>query len=675
MKSSIIPSDQALKRFGVLLAATISLQLFASAALKEQIRDSATAAMKVQAGESVKPFRDLEVLIRALPDQPQLRQDIEAALIRLLAPEATYEAKAFACKQLALVGTSRAVPALAKLLQDESTAGVACIALERIPGRQAGEALKDALPRSTPGVQVQILNTLGDRKESTSLPTLARALGGPDQRVVESAIAAIGKIGTREAFEILSRTAATSPSTRTIMNEALLSCARNLAQGKERKIAIVIYNQLLTEGQPLYVRRAALGELIKLDPDGGVTRTLEVLKSGDSALKPVAIQAVAHLPGRAVSELFVPELEALSPVEQAWLLESLSHRGDLVARVAIANSLRSPFPEVRTAGIQILTSIGGAAAVPLFARAIEDAGTQEEIRDLEVALVNLSGGRLTDDAIRAGIAESKPVAKAHLLTALSRRQGPEANRILVDYALNPDADVKQAALRALKRTATSAEASPLLKVLARAKDPVILNEARIASERALSQQPNISIRSSLVRDALGNTSDPEVRATLVALLPLAADSSAWRTVRETCTDPNPMVREAALEAVSEWPNMDAWDALLQTYRKPANPAERAAALRALVRLAGEFNSRPDLQMMKKYEQLFASATADAEYKQILGVLSGAAHPEALALAVNQLSREGVRAEAIAAINKLAESVKLTHPEQAAAALKKASESL
>jgi HEAT repeat protein len=247
--------------------------------------------------------------------------------------------------------------------------------------------------------------------------------------------------------------------------------------------------------------------------------------------------------------------------------------------------------------------------------------------------------------------------------------------VLIDYAISSDPLVSKAALRGLSRFATGAEAAPLLKVLARAPNAASLEDARIACSRALLQEKNLNIRSSLVRNAFGNATIPEVRAALVGLLPLCADSSAWRTVRETCSDPHPTVRDAALEAVTEWPNMDAWDTLLQTYRKTSDPTERATSLRALVRLASEFNVRPDSLMVKRYEQMFSSARADAEYKLILSALGGAPHPDALTLAVNQLSREGVRAETVAAVKKIAEAIKGTHPDQAAAALKRVSEQL
>jgi hypothetical protein len=53
--------------------------------------------------------------------------------------------KAIACKELAVHGSAKAVPALAPLLADERLASWSRIALEAIPGPEADEALRKAM--------------------------------------------------------------------------------------------------------------------------------------------------------------------------------------------------------------------------------------------------------------------------------------------------------------------------------------------------------------------------------------------------------------------------------------------------------------------------------------------------------------------------------------------------
>ncbi|MHC4765939.1 MAG: hypothetical protein ACYTF2_12595, partial [Planctomycetota bacterium] len=64
--------------------------------------------------------------------------ELERRLAALLEdPNATGACCDFACRQLALIGTARCVPALANLLPDEQQAHLARYALQRIPDRAA----------------------------------------------------------------------------------------------------------------------------------------------------------------------------------------------------------------------------------------------------------------------------------------------------------------------------------------------------------------------------------------------------------------------------------------------------------------------------------------------------------------------------------------------------------
>ena len=66
--------------------------------------------------------------------------------------------KAIACKELAVYGSAKAVPELAPLLADERLASWSRIALEVIPGPEAGEALRKAMD-SLQGKLLRVLET------------------------------------------------------------------------------------------------------------------------------------------------------------------------------------------------------------------------------------------------------------------------------------------------------------------------------------------------------------------------------------------------------------------------------------------------------------------------------------------------------------------------------------
>ncbi len=109
-----------------------------------------------------------------------------------------------------------------------------------------------------------------------------------------------------------------------------------------------------------------------------------------------------------------------------------------------------------------------------------------------------------------------------------------------------------------------------------------------------------------------------------------------------------------------------WRALCN---QPGNETARGLALRGLVRLASEGNAHPDSALVGRYLLLVGSARTDAELKLVLGALAGVAHPDALHLAAGLLARPAVRAEAEAAVRKIAEAIKGEFPEAAQEALR------
>jgi HEAT repeat protein len=177
-------------------------------------------------------------------------------------------------------------------------------------------------------------------------------------------------------------------------------------------------------------------------------------------------------------------------------------------------------------------------------------------------------------------------------------------------------------------------------------------------------------RSAIVREELQRAKTTECRMALLTLLPVCADAPALQTLKDAAGDSEAQVRETAVRALADWPDTSVWDSLIGFYQSPENEKTRSVALRGLVRLVGEENAHADQRLLERYQQLLSSAHAEAETKLILGALSGVASPGALQLVTPLLSDPNVRAEAQAAVKRIAESIKAQHPQAAAEALQK-----
>jgi len=656
----------------VLIGVAITLVMPASSAqtpTQADIDKLVAEAATYQPGQSREPFRGIEELL----GQPSssVRKHLEAGLVRLLAPTSTFEARRFACKQLGIIGSSRALPVLGDLLKTEETAGIACLALTTYPPGKADDILRTALA-AAPGVaRIQIINTLGDRRDTKAVTLLAQAAADADSTAAKAAIDALSKIGNQAAWAaIASCSKNANPALQSALTEATVRCADALAGSVDRKTATPIYAGLLAPSQPAYGRRAALNALLRMDKEHAQPRILEILHGTDSTLKPVAIANVRALPPGNASEVFAGELPRLQPQEQVWMIDSLAARGDTAACTVIGNILASPHAAVRREAIDALSRIGSSWCVPLLARALASSTDADESRAIESALVVLPGGGQTDRAIITALKKTSGSPRALLVTAIARREGPAANPLLLAEAGQPDPAAATAALRALSKTAGSQELTPLLELLTRTRSAEVLAEAESAAAQAIARTESPARRSAAVKAALGWAQSDDSRSALIGLLPACGDPAALKALNAATVGSDTRLRAAAVRALADWPDASGWDAMVAVLHQPVSEAARGLIIRGLVRLAAEENAHPNAKLTAHYRELLAQAQSDADLRLILGALSGAAYPDALQLALPLLDNAGVHAEAVVAVKKIAEAIKANDPRAAEEALKR-----
>jgi HEAT repeat protein len=580
------------------------------------------------------------------------------------------EAKRLACEQLGIVGGNAALPALARLLAGEETAGIACLALTTYPPGKADEILREALASFSVTVRIQVITALGDRQDARAVRVLAQRAEDAELGVAQAAIAALGKIGDEPARKAIAALRGEArPGLEPALTEAALRCAERLGASGDRRRAIAAYEELLDASPAGYVRRAALEALLRLDVERRQERILATLRGMDSTLKPAAIAAVRTLPAGVSSEPFVAEMYDLTPAEQVWMIDSLAGRNDLGARLAICLSVSSPNKTVRLAAIQALSRVGDASLASMFAGALNSAKTAQESRAIETALADLRGGAATDKAITAQLKRCGGKARAGFIAALARRVGPAANPVFFGEIENKDPAVASAAFRALAKTAQESDVPALVEALVNLHDRDVRPDAENAAAQGLARIPSAASRSALVRSALGRARTAASRRSLLGLLPGCADARALEALKTAVADPDPRIRDAAVRALADWPDAAAWDTLAGVCHEPGDETAHGLALGGLIRLALEASAHPDGALIERYRELVAGARTEAQLKLVLGALAGVAHPDALSLATGLLTRPEVRAEAQAAVRKIAEAIQGQYPEAAQKALR------
>jgi len=208
-------------------------------------------------GSDMAPLAPIEDAVALSHDQAELRRDLENRLVATLQSDASRDAKDYVCRKLAIVGTVASVPALEALLRDKDHSHMARFALERMPTREAAQALREAAVKVNNELKVGVLGSLGSRRDAAAIPVLKGLLTDSDPSVARAAALALGSIGGVEAANVLKEAAMSATGNKPVIIDALLACAEALLAGQKQTEALAIYRSLAIDDQTRLVRLAA----------------------------------------------------------------------------------------------------------------------------------------------------------------------------------------------------------------------------------------------------------------------------------------------------------------------------------------------------------------------------------------------------------------------------------
>jgi len=458
-------------------------------------------------------------------NDPAGRQKLAAGLAAILEVDATNDAKHFACRQFALIGTKEQVPALAKLLADQELSQMARYALARIPGEAVDRALLDALNKTEGADKLGIINTLGNRRSVTAVEAQAKLLSGEEAAASEAA-RALGRIGTPAAAQALEG-ALKGRSSEIV--DAYLECADALRAAGNREQASAMYGRVLDSDLPGHVRAAALQGLSLAAPAGAaVTRVVAALKSGDRQLQVVAAKAARGIPGLQASLLLALSLSDLPPDSQVLLIRAMADRGDGAARSAVTEACDSEDVRVRAAALEALGAMGDVTSIPVLVKAATT-GTEAERASARTSLATLRGEGV-DEALIARLGGADAREQVEVVAALTPRGVTEAVPALLKGAASDKREVRTAAVAGLRELAEAQHVPALVDLLGNAnagerdevRKTLVAVARRCKAEKQASQALVAKLDAgvqgrSLVLAALGDLGDDSGLAALAAV--------------------------------------------------------------------------------------------------------------------------------------------------------------
>jgi len=549
-------------------------------------------------------------LLAAIPapvfaQQPPPAEGNETQLIAVLESDAPLFDKAKTCQQLAVIGTKKAVPVLAKLLPNEELSHYARFGLEPIPDPSVDKALRDAMGKLEGGLLVGVINSIGMRRDAKAVADLKGLMGNSDKAVAAAASAALGRIATPEAIKTLRGALSGPESSRPAIGDACLTAADMLiADGKQTEAA-ALYDALREADPPPYLQIAALHGAIRARGADGMPLLKECLASEDKSLFRVAMRMAHEIGGPDVAKTLMQALElpdASDASEEGLVIKKAEYGAgdkqvDVTDQVIAAVESGSP--------ITASNSLAGDPANGVVKRMVvvfTKDGKEQTVEVPEGEQFSIEGS------------VARHPRQVLLISALGDLGQKDALPVVLEAAQNSAWDIRRAAVRVLGGLG-DASAVPVL--LSTAVEEGGLSQAAFQSLTELDgKEVDATVAKAL------DAAEGERRVILIKLVGERGISSAIPTLKQAADDRDQKVATAAIHALATTVGPDQLSLLIDRLVKPSSPEEAATAKDALKKAVLRMPDRDACAVALLASMSAASATAKGDLLDLIGVVGG-----------------------------------------------------
>ncbi len=547
------------------------------------------------------PERDalapIDVAILLSHGKPEARRYLEERFLDVLRADASRPAKSYVCRKLREMGTSHSVPVLAGYLSDEELGHMARGALESIPGAEATRALCEAIPNLTGTLKTGVIDSLGRRRDPSAVNALLPCLKDEDPRTAKATIEALASLYSPSAERaVLGLHAGGHADLQPVVTDACMKIARRHLQSGNLKDAERIF-ELFTSHAEEQVRCAVLGGLWRAAPSANCDRIVEALSSGDDRMRRFAAELVRQQVDPDVIEQLAEHWPQLPEVGRLCLLSAWSDRDNPSVRSLAIRALDSSVVELCRAALHNLAFSGRSQDVPLLLRYMRS--EQPELRSAARQSLQELKGNTVDEAILKAVEVASPESQTELIPIIGARRIANSQSRLLALAKSRHATVRLAAIAALQDLAGAEAIDQLVDLLA-ATPP---GKEREAAERAVWKCClRIDDEPTRVEPILKRleASDDVARAALLPALGRVGGERARDVIAKALRDENERVRDAAVRAVSNWPDAGVAEQLLELAGHADKLSHRIWALRGYARVIAKLGKE---QPQRTYEGL------------------------------------------------------------------------
>jgi len=584
--------------------------------------------------------------------QPRDSATEEQRLLAVLQSDAPAAKKAISCKELAIYGSSKAVPELAKLLPDPQLSSWARIALEVIPGEQSNAALRTAAESMQGRLLVGVINTIGVRRDAQAVPILISRLKDADVEVASAAAVALGRIADDDATKALQAALRTvSEQLKSPVAEACVLCAEaRLLSGRQQEAA-EIYDQVRNADVPMQrIVEATRGSILARGQDG-VPLLVQSLRSPEKKLRQLALATVREFPGDQIDTALANELKEVSPARAVSIIQAMADRPQTVVLPAILDAAQSGSPQVQASAIDSLRRVGDESCLEILLAAAT--GGDSELQQIAKATLAELPGEGVNAKIVTMLAASKGKEYPVLLLLVAQRRVDAVPQV-VQALSHQDPMIRQAALKALGQTVSLDRLSLLIDAVVqsqKAEDAEVASQAlRAASIRMPDREACALQLSNAIPVAAADT-----KTTLLEILAEMGGENALAQVSAAAMSRDPQLQDDGSRLLGKWNSVAAAPSLMSLAVSGPSSKYRVRGMRGYIGVARKF-PMPEPQRVNMCRQAFEKASRIDEQKLVLDVLKIHPSAEGLALAMQAQRVAALKTDATLAASQIAQKL-------------------
>jgi HEAT repeat protein len=566
--------------------------------------------------------------------------------------------------QLERIGKEESVRTLGKLLSDDDKElrDYARRALEKNPSHLAASSLRRALKAaSDPSWKIALLRSLGQRSELDVISSLTPSLGDENPQVVAAAVTALADAQCLQNSGALMRfLKGASGQNRIVAARALLDSAAGLVKHRMFDQALEIYEYLnnwaideqRSSGQDVFfIRAAALNGMASCSGQRAARIAAMAIRGENPKVRSIAVQAARNAPTGDAARVLTQMLPDLDPYFQKQVLALIADRADLSSVKFVKEVLGSNDESVRFAAINTLAKIGDDEA----AEALMDIAVGGQGGTDKAAAEGLSvmAGPGVEQMIKARAASGDAEARVVAINLLGRRRTAGAAESLLGYAAEENAAISAAAFTALAAVADSSHIPMLADLVAKTKSKSARENGVSALKSVLAKAQDRDAAAKVVIEAM-EAADAEAKVSLLTSLNALGGPVALKTAAEAARSPNDLWREAGIRTLSDWPDFEAAETLLEIASKPETTLTHyVLAVRGALRLITTSDSAPLDDRVGLCLFALDHARRDEEKKQAIAAMGSLPSGKAAERLLGLARGDSLKAEAGLAAVELA----------------------